>query len=83
MGTWNHRVMRRSYAHGADVEVLDEIYEVYYDDDGSVNTWTENPVGPIFYVNEDDDQESIKDDVNRFLLACDKPILDYETGKKL
>lgn len=83
MAHWNHRVMRREYESGDMVEIIDEIYEVYYKDDGTVDGWTQEPVGPSFYVDGADDHESIKDDIMRFLRACDKPILDYKTGKEI
>lgn len=81
MGYWNHRVMRREYVNGDEINVVDEIYEVYYDDNGDVNGWTDGPVGPSFYVNIDDGD--IRDSVNRFMRACDHPTLDYETGKPI
>lgn len=83
--TWNHRVMRRTYTSTiggiVNTEVVDEIYEVYYREDGTVDGWTENPVCPRYYLDIDDQQASIRDDVMRFLRACDMPTLDYETGK--
>jgi hypothetical protein len=81
MAYWNHRVMRRKYESGDEIEIVDEIYEVYYEDDGTVNGWTENPVGPSHYVGVDDG--TIKDSVMRFLRACERPTLDYETGKEI
>lgn len=80
---WNHRVMRRTYVGDFETIVVDEIYEVYYDDDGNVDGWTTDPVGPSFYVNEDDGQGSIRDDIARFMRATELPILDYETGKEI
>jgi len=74
--------MRRTYGEGEHQEVVDEIYEVYYNDDNTVSGWTQDPVGPAFYVDVDEGN-SIRDDVERFLRACDKPILDYETGKEI
>jgi hypothetical protein len=74
--------MRRVYVSGGESELVDEIYEVYYDDDGNVVNWTENPVGPSFYVGVDEG-DGIVDSVKRFLRACDKPTLDYETGKEI
>ena len=83
MSYWNHRVMRRTYVSPIETNVIDEIYEVYYYDDGTINGWTNDPVGPMFYVDEDDGQSSIRDDIQRMMEACDKPTLDYETGKEI
>jgi hypothetical protein len=85
MGHWNHRVMRRTYISGGSEinEVIDSIHEVYYDADNIVAGWTDDAVTPTFYLNEDDDQTSILDDIKRFERATTMPILDYETGKEI
>jgi hypothetical protein len=75
--------MRRTYILDDVEEVIDSIHEVYYDDDNAVLNWTENEVAPTFYPNEDDDQDSILDDIKRFERATTMPILDYETGKEI
>jgi hypothetical protein len=75
--------MRRTYISGGVEEVIDSIHEVYYDGDGAVNGWTDDEVAPTFYPNEDDDQDSILDDIKRFERATTMPILDYETGKEI
>lgn len=84
--TWNHRVMRH-------VELLDgeevpntvwyAVHEVYYDEHGNIDGWTQEPAYPTFFPNIDDEQHSLKDDIARFMRACDKPVLDYETGKEI
>jgi hypothetical protein len=83
MGHWNHRVMRRTYVMDGIEEVIDSIHEVYYDHDGAAVGWTDDGCGPSFYPNEDDDQDSILDDIKRFERATTMPILDYETGKEI
>ena len=83
MSHWNYRVMRRTYLSDFGGETLDEIYEVHYDDNGNVTGWTERPGGPCYYVDADDGEGSIRDDIQRMMEACDKPILDYETGKEI
>jgi len=75
--------MRRTYTNAFGSEVIDEIYEVYYDDHGNVNGWTENPASPSYYVDEDDGQSSILDDIKRFERATTMPTLDYATGKEI
>lgn len=81
MSHWNHRVMRREYKSGGEVEVIDEIYEVYYTDSGEVDGWTDEPVGPSHYVGIDDG--TLLDSVKRFEHATALPTLDYETGKEI
>jgi hypothetical protein len=44
---WNHRVIRRSNAPSTDPEWNYQIHEVYYDEDGSIENWTQNPVAPL------------------------------------
>jgi len=44
---WNHRVIRRSIAPSTDPEWNYQIHEVYYDEDGSIENWTENLVAPL------------------------------------
>jgi len=80
MSHWNHRVMRRTCPTG---EIIDQIHEVYYKDDGTVDGWTTDGVAPQFYVNEDDGQKSLRDELDRFARALDKPTLDYNTGKEI
>jgi hypothetical protein len=73
MSYWNHRVMRRT----VDGETFDAVYEVFYTDDGVVEGWTDNPVSPM------SEPGNIREDIERFLRACDKPMLDWETGKEI
>jgi len=40
MGSWNHRLL----AHIHDEEVYLQVHEVYYNDDGIPNGYSENPV---------------------------------------
>lgn len=87
MSHWNHRVMRHVEKDDAGGDVLESIWyaihEVYYDAKGNVDGWTAEPAYPVFYPEEDDGQITLKDDVARFARACDKPILDFATGKEI
>ena len=78
MSHWNHRVMRRVYQDG---DVVDEVYEVYYNDDGSIEGWTQDPVTPSYYVGVDDG--SIVDSIDRFMAAAARPTLDFVTGQEI
>jgi hypothetical protein len=77
MGYWNHRVMRRSI----HTEVFDAVYEVHYNEDGTVESWTDTPVSPIHYL--DDPEVDLRSVIGRFLLATEKPVLDWENGQEL
>ena len=41
--SWNHRVVR----HSQGGKTWFGIHEVYYDDNGKIKFWTENPVKPM------------------------------------
>jgi hypothetical protein len=52
--TWNYRVMKRKNQSG---EYDFGIYEVYYDDKGSVVSWTKEPITPVSPSEEGLDHE--------------------------
>jgi hypothetical protein len=62
-------------------ETFDAVHEVYYNADGSVTGWTENGVSPTFH--HETDSGDIRSEIERFLRACDQPVLDWETGKEV
>ena len=72
MTTWNYRLMRRD--HSGDETLA--VHEVFYDDDGKVEGWTEAPCHPMGAT-----PVGLLDDFQQMLEAFDAPILDYETGK--
>ena len=77
MSHWNYRVMRRT----VEGETFDAVYEVYYLNDETINGWSEDPAYPMFH--HDSDDGDLLDDIERFIQACEKPVLDWETGKPL
>lgn len=77
MTYWNHRVMRKVI----DGEHYDSIHEVYYDDDDKVCSWTEYAAAPIICV--EDDTWTLKECLEKFMLALEKPILYHATGKEI
>lgn len=79
MSYWNYRVMRRTYPvpKGCTAEVLDEIHEVYYNNDHTVEGWTENPVAVISEPGE------MQRQVDWLMEAAAKPVLDYKTGEPI
>ena len=79
-GYWNYRVIEK----GTEDYKYYEIHEVYYDGEGKIIAWTENPVD--LYIEAVAD---IKFLMKRFKKAAKKPILRIEdedlvnTGKYL
>lgn len=65
--TWNYRVLDR--------DGYLAIYEVYYDDEGNVRGYTENPTYPRGY---EGDLDELKTQLELYCEALDKPILKYE-----
>lgn len=74
MMTWNHRVMR-GVAYG---ETFFSIREVFYDDDGTVQNWTADPIDPY-----GETLDELKTCLEQMLAACDQPVLDAETGEEI
>ena len=62
---WNYRVVVK--------DGNCSIYEVYYDDNGRIEAFTEEPVGP-----SGESLEELRQDLEYFQLALDQPALDYE-----
>lgn len=62
---WNHRIIEHN-----EVEFYEAIHEVYYNEDGSIQGWTENPVSIMKY--EEDSWEKI---VEWIKVALSKPVL--------
>ena len=80
MSTWNFRVMRHFHPASTDPEenYTYRIHEVYYDEDGKVTTWTQNPSAP-FSLNI----LSLDLELKKMSKALTKPVLDYGTGKEI
>jgi hypothetical protein len=64
---WNHRVCKNT----EQGEIFYNIHEVYYDDDGKVEGWTQNAVAPL-----GNDLDELRNELKWMLEALDKPILD-------
>lgn len=69
-GGWNYRIVERRQG---DVVTL-TIHEVYYDADGNVSAWVEEPSAPY----GEDDWSSLYADLTLMVGALDKPALDYD-----
>ena len=67
--SWNYRLFKKKF-HGHEETYL-EIHEVYYDEKGEIEGWTENAVKPIGM-----DVEEVKNNLDKMLQACEKPVLE-------
>jgi hypothetical protein len=63
VGYWTYRVIQKEGAYA--------IYEVYYDDQGTVEAWTESPVAAI-----GETLEELRQDLEWQLEALDEPVLE-------
>ncbi len=75
MSGWDHRVVRHQVNENKDSDWMYGIYEVFYGEDGF-------PIGysraSALHTNADsgDPIESLREQVNRMLLATEKPVLN-------
>lgn len=69
--SWNHRVIRRKSGLGFEPEFIYAVHEVYYDENGEIDGWTEQPVSPA-----GDDLEQLSGDLSRFSAALRLPVLE-------
>ena len=69
-GGWNYRIVEKVLA---GVVVL-QIYEVYYNVAGEIETWTQDPVAPY----GEDDWSSLHADMMLMVEAFNKPVLKYD-----
>lgn len=67
---WDYRIVRSK-------DNIFSVREVYYNDDGNIEVWGENPESL-----ESDILVALKTEVEYILKAFDKPVLDEETLKK-
>lgn len=68
--SWNYRVMKRENSSG---EYDYGIYEVYYDENGKVISWTINPITPVR-----SSEEELQFELHLMLRAFKETTLVYE-----
>lgn len=68
MGYWNHRVVKKYYPQDDYTEF--SVREVFYNDDGSINGYTENPARV-----SGESMESLRQYLEWCLKSLDQPIL--------
>jgi len=78
MSFWNHRVIHR-YHEETDSHTY-HIHEVYYDDNGFVEGWTESAMEPF-----GETPSELREDIRHFIKAFQKPILiaKIKDGKEI
>ena len=78
MSHWNHRVIQKR-VHGTD-DIVYQIHEVYYSDDGEIDGWTDIPVMPL-----GESEYELREDIRHFLEAFRHPILEEkkDNGKDI
>lgn len=67
---WNYRVIEKEVHHAEGTDLLYEIHEVYYAEDGSIEGWTESEVAP-----SGSDLEELRSDLANFQGALSRPAL--------
>jgi hypothetical protein len=67
--SWNYRVILQDDYYS--------IHEVYYDDDGNIESWTEQPVGI-----GGETLEELKGDLEYYKHALEKPVLKYDKDQE-
>jgi hypothetical protein len=70
MTHWNHRVVKKEYPESAEAYTEYSIREVFYNEDGSIYAYTENPMETC-----EGSLEELREYLMRCLKALDKPIL--------
>ena len=70
--SWNNRIFK----HEKDGEEYFGIHETYYDKDGNIEGWTENPISGLYDSVEDliESHNMITKDIKKY----SKDILDYK-----
>jgi hypothetical protein len=71
MSSWNYRMTRRV----VDGEPIFEVREVYYDDKGEINGWTENPASPA-----GDTKLELMDAISRMSSCIGSAVVDIDAG---
>ena len=72
--SWNYRVIRKTYILPDDTERESyAIHEVYYDNLSNAKAVSANALAPLGRTIDE-----LKADLEMYMLALDKPVLDYD-----
>ncbi len=72
--SWNYRIMKREISEN---EFEFGIYEVYYNENGKINGWTEESIVPVV-----DNKEGLKSEVVEMLKAFNSETILYTRENK-
>lgn len=72
MATWNYRVIRKTCEQTG--QIIFQVHEVYYAEDGSIDCWTQQPVEPL-----GTSEAQLRNDIHGFLAAFRQPVLEEKT----
>lgn len=82
MTEWNYRVIKKEYplpkSMGDGYEYVYEIREVYYDEDGKIQSWTEEPVGPT-----GNDEKDLLGSMILMMNAFREPVLEIDRNDEI
>ncbi len=76
---WPYRVVKTvTKIPLGDIDISYGIHEVYYDENGDIVNISESLAHPL-----SDDLEGLKWSLERMMEACNKPVIDYNTGEEV
>lgn len=70
MAHWNYRTIKQTFRTEAGVTETYRIHEVYYDDSGKIDGWSQGPIAPY-----GESIEELKADLSYLAAALEKPVL--------
>jgi len=77
--SWSYRVVKYvTKIPLGDIDISCAIHSIYTDEYGDIVNISEKPTYPI-----SDDLGGLKDVLSKMIEACDKPLIDYNTGEEL
>ena len=77
--SWNYRLTKETIHNKylAEPEILFGIREVFYDENGDISGFSEEP--DVI----SDSIDGMKDILTKMLKSCNKPVIDYNTGEEV
>jgi len=76
---WSYRVVKTvTKIPLGNIDISYCIHEVYYDENGDIVNISESLAHPL-----SDDLEGLKWSLERMMEACNKPVIDYNTGEEV
>lgn len=70
MTHWNYRLMKHENDKG---EIFYGVHEVYYDETGDIEGWSEESVIPM-----GDSKDELKKTLENLMVSLEKEVLDYD-----